>query len=83
MTKLEEVARAIHKKRNGDGCKPWGRLPIAHKQPYMDDARAALSALREPSPEMILAATSRSDNGDRPTMYHSIWQAMIEKAMEG
>jgi len=45
---VERVAKAIYAKRNGHGARPWSLLPIAHKTPYMDDARAAIEAMREP-----------------------------------
>lgn len=56
MSKVEEVARAIYEGRNGHGCKAWSRLPKAHQEPYLSDARAAIKAMREPTPEMIEAA---------------------------
>lgn len=52
MTKIEEVANAIYSKRNGAGARPWYRLEKAHKAPYLDDARAAIEAMREPTEEM-------------------------------
>lgn len=42
---IERVARAIYEGRNGRGCKPWGNLPGAHKEPYLKDAQAAITAL--------------------------------------
>lgn len=53
MTKIEEVARAIYEKRNGHGCKAWGHQPSSHKAPYLSDARAAIEAMRVPTPKMI------------------------------
>lgn len=53
---IVDVARAIYEKRNGAGCKPWSRLPQAHRDPYMTDARAAITAMREPTPAMLEAA---------------------------
>lgn len=50
---IEKAAKAIYEKRNGAGCKPWARLPKAHKEPYLLDARAALEAIREPTLEML------------------------------
>lgn len=54
---IERVARAIYEKRNGAGCVPWSRRDRAHKAPYMDDARAAIEEMREPTDEMVGAAT--------------------------
>lgn len=56
---VERVARAIYEKRNGHGCKPWSRQPATHREPYMLDARAALSAVLDPSPDMIEAGFGR------------------------
>lgn len=48
---LKAVASAIYHGRNGHGCKPWSRLPKAHQEPYLSDARAAIAALdKERSP---------------------------------
>lgn len=46
---VEQVARAIYEGRNGRGCVPWGRLPHAHRAPYLADARVAIEAMREPT----------------------------------
>lgn len=53
---VEKVARAIYSTRNGQGAKPWSLLTIAHKAPYLGDARAAIEALREPTEAMRDAA---------------------------
>lgn len=47
MTPQERIAKAIYEGRNGAGCKPWEKLPQAHKAPYMADAEAAIKALEE------------------------------------
>ncbi len=46
MTPQERIAKAIYENRNGHGCKPWAKLPIAHKAPYMADAEAALGVMQ-------------------------------------
>ena len=48
-TKLDQIARAIYERRNGHGCKPWSKLTKSHQVPYLDDARAAVEAMREPA----------------------------------
>lgn len=68
MTKLEEVARAIYAKRNGPGAKPWSIRPKAHKAPYLDDARAAIYAIREPNDAML-----RSPSHDA-----AMWEHMVD-----
>lgn len=55
MTKLESIAKAIYERRNGHGCKAWAHLPKSHQEPYLDDARAAVEAMREPTDAMIAA----------------------------
>ena len=48
MTDLQtRVARAIYEKRNGPGCKPWSLLTKAHREPYEQDADAAIGLVRE------------------------------------
>lgn len=42
---VEHIAKAIYLSRNGAGCKPWSIQPKAHKQPYLEDARAAIDAI--------------------------------------
>lgn len=66
---IERVAKAIYEKRNGAGCKPWSLQTKAHKGPYLDDAKAAIEAMREPA-EGQLDAVRRIvqwHNFDRPT----------------
>lgn len=52
-TMLERIARSIYEKRNGAGCRPWTIQTKAHKAPYLDDARAAIEAMDEPTEAMI------------------------------
>lgn len=44
MTPVERVARAIYR---GKGSWSWERLPRSHQQPYLRDARAAITAIRD------------------------------------
>jgi hypothetical protein len=66
MTKLEQVARAMHEsyevaaKRVGwatqESCRvPFDDLPEANKLVMYASARAAIDALKDPTPEMIEA----------------------------
>lgn len=41
---IEAGARAIYEGRNGKGCKPWSLQTKAHKEPYLHDAQACLTA---------------------------------------
>jgi hypothetical protein len=43
---IERAARAIYEARNGAGCRAWASQPKSHREPYLNDARAALSAFR-------------------------------------
>lgn len=43
----DEAARAIYESRNGAGCVPWSRRDSAHKQPYRNDAAAAIARLKQ------------------------------------
>ena len=57
MTPVESVAKAIYLDRNGAGGTPWGRLPNAHKAPYISDAKAAITTLAQCMTfEMVQAA---------------------------
>jgi len=68
ITSLERAARAIAKNL---GIHPWGDCIAA--------ARAAITALREPTPEMLEAATSDlPDWGELP----DDWRKMIDFILE-
>jgi len=55
MTMVERVARAIYEGRNGVGAVAWAHRQDGYKDPYRADARAAIEAMREPTPEMAVA----------------------------
>lgn len=59
-TMIERAARAIYERRNGAGCKPWSLQTKAHKAPYIDDAKAAIKAMREPTEKMLAAGSMAS-----------------------
>lgn len=82
---IERIARSIYERRNGHGCRAWGSLEKAHREPYLGDARAAMGALYEPTERMLDAA--RNDGfwekpDDKPSAYYD-WKAMIAEAMKG
>lgn len=64
MTPLERAARALADRADGG---PWEHLPRAHHQLYIEDARAVLEAIREPSEAMKRAGTAvmRGDGDDK------------------
>lgn len=52
---VERVARAIYEDRSGVGCLPWHNRPKTYRAAYLADARAALTSLLDPTPEMVEA----------------------------
>ncbi|WP_454627007.1 hypothetical protein [Bradyrhizobium cenepequi] len=74
---IERVARSIYEKRNGAGCKPWSIQTKAHKGPYLDDARAAIEAMREPTEAMRLAG----ELAPFDCSAEETWTAMIGAAL--
>lgn len=79
MTMVERVARAIYEKRNGAGCKPWSIQTNAHRAPYLDDAKAAIEAMRKP--------TGGMEDWFRDNLEHAetgvwIWNGAIDAALK-
>jgi len=74
---VDLVARAIHDGRSGI---PW-EITIQQDLAYRD-ARAALKALREPTPEMVDAGNRTAG---REAQWHcsveEIWSAMLSAAI--
>jgi len=66
MTMIERVARAICKTEN----------TVYGWQHYEDCARAAIQAMREPTEAMRVEGVRHHDTVE------SIWQAMIDEALE-
>lgn len=62
MDMREKIARAIYESRNGAGCKPWAHITGDHRKHYLVDATAALTALEEPTPEMVEAAQWKAED---------------------
>ena len=93
---VEAAARAIYEDRNGKGCKPWSLQPKSHKEPYISDARAAISAAlsvdglclvpNEPTQEMLdaaLALDAVSHGVLVPAGPADVWAAMLAAASDG
>lgn len=82
---IERVARAIYEKRNGDGCHPWAIRGGRHREPYIQDAIAAIEALMVPSERMLRAALRIGDEeglGEITDMdAECVWQAMLLAAL--
>lgn len=59
MTKIEQVARAILKARQARGLSgeaDWEFEPAKIQRIYLDTARAAIKAMREPAVEVVEAS---------------------------
>lgn len=80
---LEKVARAIHRADyNSDDASDFGW--DADKELRMDQARAAIEAMREPDEAMDLAAVhAESFRSLGLLKTRRIWQAMIDEALKG
>lgn len=87
-TMIERVAQAIYEDRNGRRCIPWNKLLAAHKAPYLSDVRAAIEAMREPSPKMLDEGFRALISGDDDALDTSTsdaikcWRAMIDAALK-
>lgn len=79
---IERAAKAIYEKRNGAGCKPWSLQPKAHKAPYLDDAKASIEAMREPTEAMSAAMGRANMNIVGGYGGPSGWEAAIDAALK-
>lgn len=79
MDMVERVARAIYEARNGRGAVPFRHQLKAHQEPYVNDARAAIEAMRETSAEVAEAGNVIV----RRSLFNStsVWAAMIAAAL--
>lgn len=79
---VERVARAISE---ADGA-PWEHMSDAHKRGTREAARAAIEAMREPTPAVReqLAAWSANDPGDitGSANLDEMWAALIDAALQ-
>jgi len=86
MSKLEDVARAIYVKRcERCGYRPFPQqsLSAAARTMLADEARAAIDALMEPSPEMIAAGVTTAEMNTGASLDDDVrnsWQAMLRSA---
>jgi hypothetical protein len=90
---LDKVAKAIYEIAHPVADLPeryrWDNMEPLYKRTWLEAARAALQALREPTPEMLDAAEAtifeyapRSEQWQLDATKRG-WQAMIDKAFEG
>lgn len=100
MDMVEQVARAIYtefipaiERREGSTKKQWGDLDPDEDAIYlacwMQMARAAIEAMREPTEEMLSAIELALDgaySAGKDTSYEfagrAVWQAMIDAALK-
>jgi hypothetical protein len=86
--KIERVARAIDEQRErafqefSERCRgdPEAGLLPAHVR-ALDEARAAIAAMREPTEAMIVAAALDPSNQGHVSQTGT-WQAMIDEALK-
>ena len=77
MDIIERAARALSVPEHHT---TWDILTPMQQDLYYMQARAVLSALREPDEGMIEAGWERGEDDHSP---EAIWQAMIDKALKG
>lgn len=85
---VERVAEALwreNKRQDDERARDYGTVNTRTDRDYkvaitdyMNSARAAIAAMREPTSDMTFAGTL-ADSSEGPT---EIWQAMIDKALE-
>lgn len=94
MTKVEQVAQAIWLSRNGCRDKPvpasvikeWNEAPYIRSM-CMNDARAAIAAMREPTDEQRRIASRiigpYGGHGEpRHPVEATVWHSMIDAALK-
>lgn len=95
---VERVARAICEARGGDpdvllsinsaydDGRPEADVAIPNWRNHAAAARAAIEAMREPSPEMLAAFVPAKDDGPIGTwggrIKERVWRAMIDAALK-
>ena len=77
MTMLEEIARALFMRAVerdvvDDTPEDWDAL----RSEFEADARAAVEALRKPTPAMLTAAFARQTREE--LIYEGVWRAMVD-----
>lgn len=79
---IERVATAIYENRRRmyEDRVPFKDLYPSAQRPYLDEARAAIEAMREPTEEMI-AAGARGSGEDSQDVALGAWEAMIDAAL--
>lgn len=78
MNMIEKVARAIAGIKEQDGCGSWVFYGKRYKQQKMEQAKAALEAMREPTLEMKQKGNRLINSSAKA---HKVFQAMITQAL--
>ena len=79
MDIIERAARALSVPEHHT---TWDILTPMQQDLYYMQARAVLSALREPDEGMLKAGAAVANNADG-TLWKRRWQAMIDQALKG
>lgn len=72
MTMIQRAAMALANADNG--------APTTWRM-YVDDVRAVIAAMRDPTEAMLSAGSSGSNCGENPDP-DDVWRAMIDAALE-
>lgn len=75
---IERIARAIHATKDDMTVYPWWHGNVDQCRLSRALARAAITAMREPTDGMVIAGCHHENLGDMAGR----WQAMIDKALE-
>jgi hypothetical protein len=92
VSMIEKVARAIYAATAGAWCgETWEETGQGQRDNAMAEARAAIEAMREPTPEMIEAGAVHGTWSDRCDAFEGaheeaakeVWQIMLSAALKG
>jgi len=80
---IDKVAEALWKKRIGNSLDiEWDNLFPRTKQMYIDEAKAAIEAMREPTEKMYKAASYILTAQSGVYGPDDIWASMIDEALK-
>lgn len=74
---LEKIARAIHFRGDDQGDDAWNHCQPWLREVAREQARAALTAMREPTEDQLRAAWDAVDYN-----IDDFWRAMVDAALE-
>lgn len=76
------ASRRAHANNSGIELEFWGDGTIPKANGIMDEARAAIEAMREPTNRMICAVLDLHDSAPRTFRVSDDWRAMIDEALK-